>query len=292
MFPSNQKDPTTDALLFRGPQSNNQELSQFLRVVAEGEQGQAEMMLEKNKDLVLFSGSIKDLSGRTFENITGFQYACWALDWHMWKMLRKYLSNEEAAQQLSVLGSWVSKYGLHAGVPGGPLHTLATALKAYIDNYDAWHKEKNYIAMENSWSKQVGGAQRALPAHAIHEYCRPDRSFIPCPSFMEPTLPRTRKTEEGEWFTAVCNDGLLGEKFAVLRYNCTGARCALRMQLRVRRPERRGWWCDERVGDHKTVVSLANIRVQQRDQLISELGVDQQYTSIVYPHFYTLLDRR
>mgnify|MGYP005615204837 FL=1 len=67
-----------NVLLFRSPQPNHQELTQFSRLVAEGEQDQCEAMLEKNKDLVLFSGNVKDLSGRTFENITGFQYAVWA----------------------------------------------------------------------------------------------------------------------------------------------------------------------------------------------------------------------
>ncbi len=30
-------------------------------------------------------------------------------------------------------------------------------------------------------------------------------------------MPRTRNTDEGEWFTATYNGGQLGEKFAVLR---------------------------------------------------------------------------
>ncbi len=202
----------SNVLLFKGPKPNGQELSQFLRLVAEGEQDQAEAMLQKNRDLVLFPGNVTDLSGRTFENITGLQLAVWALDWHMWTMLRKYLPDEAAAQQLSITGSWVAQYGLHAGVSGGPLDNLAKALKTYIDKCG-----NLFFNSEKHWQKQVGGAQLWLPAHVIHEYCHEDRSFDPCPTFIEPTLPRTRKIDEGEWFTAVYNGGKLGEKFGIYR---------------------------------------------------------------------------
>ena len=57
-----------------------------------------------------------------------------------------------------------------------------------------------------------------MPAHVVNEYCHPQRSFEKCPDFTQGAeLPRTRKTDEGEWFTATYNGGQLGEKFAVLR---------------------------------------------------------------------------
>ena len=235
------------------------ELPQFLKLVAEGEQDQAEAMLQpgKNPDLVLFPGNVKDLSGRTFEGITGFQYAVWALDFHMWTMLRRYLPDEQAAAQLMTTGSWVSTHGLHAGMPGGPLDKLIKAYDGYAGSgYSAEH-----------WQKQVGGAQLYLPAHAINEFCRPDRSFSPCPAFLEPTLPRTRKIDEGEWFTAAYNGGKLGEKFGLGR---------------AAAPVGRG--CDRGrgllfMGDRAACVSLTKVRTQQRDQLASDLSSDRQHTA-------------
>ena len=58
-------------------------LNQLLQSVAEGEQDKAEEFIQKNKNLLLYPGTVKDLSGREFKQITAFQYALWALDWHI-----------------------------------------------------------------------------------------------------------------------------------------------------------------------------------------------------------------
>ena len=57
--------------------------AEFLAHVVKGEQRQAEEMLKKNRYLALASGTVTDHADRSFNNITGFQYAVWALDWHM-----------------------------------------------------------------------------------------------------------------------------------------------------------------------------------------------------------------
>ena len=66
------------------PNVNKNDVKKFLTFVAEGEQDKAEAMLQNNPALVLVPGDVADLSKRTFKAITGFQYAVWALDWHMW----------------------------------------------------------------------------------------------------------------------------------------------------------------------------------------------------------------
>ena len=43
-----------------------------------GQQEQAEALLMTNSVYARMRGSITDLAGRKFENITGFQYALWA----------------------------------------------------------------------------------------------------------------------------------------------------------------------------------------------------------------------
>ncbi len=189
----------------------NPEVVSFLRLIAEGEQQKAEELLKKNRDLVLFPGNVTDLSGRTFESITGFQYAIWALDRHMWTMLLNYLTADEAAGQLQHMGSWVRAYGVHAGLAGGPLENLSAALKRCIDQGEGWSTEQ-WI---EGWNKQVGGAQLLLPIHVIDEYCRTDRSFNPCPTFTESTLPRTSKIGANKWFS-VRPEGRLGYHFAFL----------------------------------------------------------------------------
>ena len=62
----------------------------FLNNVALGAQNKAEAMLKKTPGLVLGKGTCTDQAGRTFKEISGFQYALWALDWHMWDMILAY----------------------------------------------------------------------------------------------------------------------------------------------------------------------------------------------------------
>ena len=69
--------------------------------VAFGEQDEAKEMLKINPELLLHKGDVTDYSNRTFKGITAFQYALWALDWHMWMMIKKYLPDDVAAAQLS-----------------------------------------------------------------------------------------------------------------------------------------------------------------------------------------------
>eukprot|EP01126_Amoeba_proteus_P025586 TRINITY_DN2548_c0_g1_i5.p1 TRINITY_DN2548_c0_g1~~TRINITY_DN2548_c0_g1_i5.p1 ORF type:complete len:258 (-),score=13.40 TRINITY_DN2548_c0_g1_i5:390-1163(-) len=161
------------------------ELPKFLQLVVEGEQDQAEKMLKQIPELALYSGMVTDLSGRTFNNITGFQYAVWALDSHMWNMIRNYLSIEAAREQLQGLetGSWVAQHGKSAS-----WQNLIDALAVFIDMC----KQGQWDAATKQWCGAVGNAQQQLPVHVVNQYCHPTRSFYPCPDFAaESQLPHS-----------------------------------------------------------------------------------------------------
>ena len=94
-------------------------------------------------------------------------------------------------------------------------HSLITALDTYVTNFDEW----DYHQQEEAWMK-VGKAQRDVPVHVAHEYCRPDRSFDPLPSFTEEALPRDLTlynyvTNIKSWFPLTSSG--LGVNFAIIR---------------------------------------------------------------------------
>ncbi|MBS0351826.1 MAG: hypothetical protein JSR33_11715 [Proteobacteria bacterium] len=116
-------------------------LKQLLQYVVEGEQDKAEEMLKgklggllgfgavkANPDLLLYHGTVTDLSGREFKQITAFQYALWAMDYHMWTMIQKYLPKEAQAEQLQALESKGTAHGHHFS-----LKELTDALQVYMD---------------------------------------------------------------------------------------------------------------------------------------------------------------
>ena len=256
------------------PKVSAQDLAKFLKLVAEGKQPQAEAMLKQNKDLSLVPGDVTDLSGRKFQGITGFQYAVWALDWHMWTMIKKHMPDDAIREQIKAMdtGAWVKQHNKSAN-----WQSLVDALQKEIEliNASKWTEEVVH------WQRQVGGAQRQLPAHVVNEYCHPQRSFEKCPDFTQGAeLPRTRKTDEGEWFTATYNGGQLGEKFAVLR----GAE----------KGEAQAWWavasgvaCGIQPGDLASFVAddreacraLLAARTQQHDELVAQYAPELRGTT-------------
>jgi len=89
---------------------------------------------------------------------------------------------------------------------------LIKVLEQYVQGYDLWLDSSNWKAIEAAWMR-VGQAQRDVPVHVAHEYCRIDRSFHPRPNFDEEYLPENLtvynyKTEHEEvWFPLITSQG-------------------------------------------------------------------------------------
>ncbi len=203
----------------------------FLHHVAKGEQQQAEDILKNSPEiaqrLLTTSGQFTDYSGRTF-NCTAYEYAYWAKDKHMCRMLESHMIDDTKAQLLAKV-EVMEESGLVYQQPDDQgvmqikqskhfdMTPLITALREYINGYRQWDRDDDYEAMETAWMK-VGKAQRDVPAHIAHEYCRPDRSFAPLPSFGEENLPRILTfAADKSWFPLSSPSSGLGFDFALIR---------------------------------------------------------------------------
>ncbi|MSP53500.1 MAG: hypothetical protein EXR81_04525 [Gammaproteobacteria bacterium] len=112
------------------------QVNQLLLHVARGEQEAAEVMASSNPSLLLHKGQVTDYSNRTFNTITAFQYALWAYDWHMWKMLRSRLPQPVAKEQIKDLESNSTEHAKHYNY-----RELLQSLQTYVDNYLHWRCE-------------------------------------------------------------------------------------------------------------------------------------------------------
>ena len=175
------------------------QLRDVLNHVARGEQAELEHLLQSSPEaapqLLLAAGAFTDYSGRTF-NCTAYEYAYWAKDTHMCRMLEAHMDENTKATMLvkvTAIDTVGLTYEQHGRVVEHSTHfdmtPLKTALQNYVNGFDAWDTAYNYDAMVAAWM-QVGLAQRDLPVHVVNEYCRPDRSFRPLPAFNEDKLPR------------------------------------------------------------------------------------------------------
>jgi len=169
----------------------------LLLYVAKGKQDEAEKGLTKRPELLLETGSVTDYSGRIFKSITAYEYAYWAKDRHMCRMLEAHMNDVTKADMLERVHV-IEEDGLTYEQDGHKFKNsrhfdmtpLQTALQRYIDAYDAYDKsDVAGTAVQAAW-RQLGLAQRDLPVHVINEYCRPDRPFNPLPEFNEDRLPR------------------------------------------------------------------------------------------------------
>lgn len=209
----------------------------FLQDVAKGRQTEAEALLTttpaNTQTLLRTPGVFTDYSGRTF-NCTAYEYAYWAKDTHMCRMLEAHMDEETKAHMLARIDA-IEAGGLTYQQNGEEhcsahfdLTALKTALQAYIDGYAAWDAASNWAAMEAAWMV-VGKAQRDVPAHVAQEYCRPDRLFYPCPPFNEPTLPRVltfyncTTFSDDSWFPLSSSNSGLGFNFGLIRAANRGA---------------------------------------------------------------------
>lgn len=226
---------------------------QFLQCVAFGQQDDAEALLKEDTDraqelLLADNMSFTDYSGRTF-TCTAYEYAYWAKDTHMCRMLEKYMDNTtkhnllQRVQRMEELvgeGLFKAPRGLTYTQNGKEhrsahfdLTPLKQALKTYIDAYDKSPKQTDadWEALDTLWVK-VGLPQRDVPAHIAQEYCHPNRSFeevSKTPSLLDATNPNNLVRQlkfynwdtgaNDSWFTPGCyssNSGL-GFSFAILR---------------------------------------------------------------------------
>jgi hypothetical protein len=216
----------------------------FLKCIAYGQQDKAEQLLrdvfkgqpEKIQAALQYQGKFTDYSGRTF-NCTAYEYAYWAKDTHMCRMLERHMDDATKAYLFARINE-IERIDVGTGQPVGlayhqgglehrsahfDLTPLISALQRYVDGYDNWERTNNSDAMKAAWM-EVGLAQRDIPVHVLNEYCHPDRSFDPRPEFNEERLPRNIRffdwttVAEAALFPLVISDvSGLGIDFALTR---------------------------------------------------------------------------
>lgn len=172
------------------PQIN---VKQFLQHVAYGAQYEAEKLLESDEEIaqeLLTARKIPftDYSGRTF-TCSAYEYAYWAKDSYMCRMLEKYMDENTKKELLirvqkieeligdelfkTTRGLTYTQKGIEHRSAHFDLTPLKQALQAFIDAVN--QKPEDMEARGALWLK-VGLLQREVPAHIAQEYCYPKRS--------------------------------------------------------------------------------------------------------------------
>jgi hypothetical protein len=205
------------------------DVRKLLHQVVRGQHDAVQSILTDDISLMFKRGKVTDCSGREFENISGFEYALWALDKHMWaKMITCVPQNEEGKRIFEILIDQYNKVntdGVTYRLNGKTItekhfdfeNTIIIELQKQVDLINA-PGEKKWNAIDNQWREGVGGAQKRLPMHIVDEYCS-NEPFYPVPKFT--SQPKSSKqfyswaTDKGEnWFSV---DSKLSVDFAIYK---------------------------------------------------------------------------
>jgi hypothetical protein len=212
-------------------------VEKLLLFVARGEEDKARQILKRYPELLFNRGNVTDYSMRTFYDISAFQYALWALDTRMQRMIMNVIPKGEAGHAL-----WVELIAQDAALEDvGVSYTLngetcmkqhhfdfgiiIRPLEYYVNHLEDWYNEnpKNWTAIKEAWCRGVGGAQVLVPVNVANEYCHPKRSFYPTPVFNKPAPRVTKfynymtKAEMDWWRAPASSPVVLGVDFGIAR---------------------------------------------------------------------------
>lgn len=186
--------------------------SRLIQYVADGEQDQAARVIREHPEYLLFKGNVTDKSGRTFTNISAFQYALWAMDVRymcgmMIDCLPRTSEGEAIKDQLLPQYNALERDGVNYSLRGenhnekhydmGP---LINALETYCS--ENWtiggDEQKDY------WHKTIGKLQYDVPVHVAQHYCVPNKTLEDQSPFKEENFERTlivsSKTGPCNWY--------------------------------------------------------------------------------------------
>lgn len=205
------------------------DVRKLLHHVVRGQHDTVQSILTDDISLMFKRGKVTDCSGREFENVSGFEYALWALDKHMWaKMIACIPQNEEGRKifaQLIAQYNKVNTEGVTYKLNGKTIienhfdfeSTIIKELQTQVDLINA-PGVKNWDVIDKQWREGVGGAQKLLPMHVVDEYCS-NEPFYPVPKFT--SQPKSSKkfynwiTKKYEnWFSI---DSQLASHFAIYK---------------------------------------------------------------------------
>ena len=184
------------------------EAVRLLSCVARGQINEAASIIALYPETALYLVGVMDGSGREFSNITALQYAVWALDWPMARMIMSHLSQDQATEQIVALKrDGAGEHGVcYDHKP------LINAYSSYANNFLSWRDSQcraHWVA--------IGKMQATLPDHLLGAF------MAVWPKYQSPNFKRDYARDDKQISRDVdwcrshrCKrDGRLGETWAI-----------------------------------------------------------------------------
>ncbi|KTD08143.1 hypothetical protein [Legionella jamestowniensis] len=189
-----------------------------------GNQEKAQKILQRYPELMIEKkDKITDLSGRTFYNLSVWQYILWALDVrYMAPMMLHCLPHTEEGEamrlQLAKQLDEVETHGVIYELNGNTFNekhydfAIISVLSAYYN--ECYSLSDTPISTR---IKSISDAQQLVPAHVAQHYCDTNVPFTPTPTFKKEQFTRSLNcylgaNSLGNWFACLKS---LGHSYAI-----------------------------------------------------------------------------
>lgn len=205
----------------------------LLNLVVQGNQEEAKKLITLSPILLTKKADVTDLSGRTFRNITPFQYILWSLDVrHMGQMMIDSIpiDNEEGRkiilnlmQQFDNHENESISYFLNDQKITEKHHNIVPFVDS-IHYYFAHYINMNPDERNIYWNDNICKNQSQFPVHVAQHYSEPCVSLFPLPDFKKDTLNRClnvtifNKSLDTVWYSPHFNT-CDGNKLCIIRGN-------------------------------------------------------------------------
>ncbi len=210
-------------------QTNIIEGRKILKAASTSDHDTVKSILKNNIDSFTQRGKITDSSGRTFENISGFEYALWALDKHLLTTMLQCLprGNEGKRIKKTLLEQYekVQTQGVTYWLNGEKFtethfnfeSTILKALRTLVGFFAP--PTMNWKAAEKYWAPGLGGAQKLLPMHVVYEYCSKEPFGPTVPQFISKPQSSTQvyNYDTWKWENWFAKNSSLGVKSAIFK---------------------------------------------------------------------------
>lgn len=278
---------TRDLINFIKTSRNNRSLfkplldvRKLLHHVVCGEYEAMQVLLQENETLIFKKDTITDPSGRTFENISPFEYALWALDKHMWTSMLQYIPKgskivENLLSQYNTISTKGITYTLKQNTITEKHFNFDTIINAFNEQVKLvrlkFASSTDWDVIDRQWVNEVGSAQILLPAHVIYEYCSSKHFGKQTDFSVQPELikqffnPRTQEYEN--W---LASDSKIGIIFAL--YKGRNNRCEAHHE------SRKYLGCEN---DLQAIKKLSEVRKKDFEDLKGQLLEKHQSPAIL-----------
>jgi len=161
-----------------------EKLIRLLRCAGFGGRLEAETIFKETPALLLMRGDLTDMPGKSYTDITAFEYVVRAKDVYFFRRVLNFLEPYEGKDKSKIIVDLLAQFNRSFS------EDCLASISGFNEAYDFWCRRPRHERPEH-FVQDLGEAQVHLEAHILQAYCHPTTSFNYNPDFIKNDLPES-----------------------------------------------------------------------------------------------------